>query len=103
MRTRCKDKNREWIWEGDVLSVEEYPGKYLGGSLSFEGVVTVEKDGKAYVTYHDIGEEESYKIERFPMKGRRILTDEESREYWRTACLGEEPPVFWWKKELYRV
>ena len=103
MKTRCKDKNREWIWEGDVISVEQYPDKFVGGSLSFEGVVSIGKDGKAYVTYYDIGEEESFLIDKFPMSGREILSEEESREYWRTACLGEEPPEVWWKRELYRV
>lgn len=102
MRTRCKDKNGDWIWAGDVVSVEEYPDKYVGGSLSFEGVVTIEK-GIAMVTYYDIGEEESFRLSGFPQGGRYILTDEESHDYWRTAMLGEEPPEEWWKKEKYRV
>lgn len=102
MRTRCRDKNGDSIWEGDVVSVEEYPDKYVGGSLSFEGVVTLEKGG-ARITYFDIGEEESFPLSFFPVAGREILTDEESRGYWRTALLGGEPPEELWKKEKYRV
>lgn len=59
MRTRCKDKNHNPIWEGDILHVEEYPGEYVGGSLDFDGVVTIE-DNRVMVTYLDIGEQESF-------------------------------------------
>ena len=51
MRTRCMDKNRTPIWEGDILHVEEYPDKYVGCSLDFEGVVTIE-NGRAMVIYN---------------------------------------------------
>lgn len=101
MRTRCKDKNGDWIWAGDVVSVEEYPDKFVGGSLAFEGVVTIEK-GSAMITYYDIGEEASFYLSAFPVRGREILTDAESHDYWRTAMLGGEPPEEWWKKEKYR-
>ena len=99
-KTRCKDRNGEIIYAGDVVHVEEYPDKWVGGSLDFEGVVTVE-DGKAYITYYDIGEEESYPLSMFPIAGREILTEEERHDYWRTAMLGGEPPEDWWRREFY--
>ena len=52
MKTRCKDKNGNVIHVGDILHVEEYPDKYVGGSLDFEGIVTLE-NGRAMVTYWD--------------------------------------------------
>ena len=101
MRTRCKDKNHKAIWEGDILHVEEYPDQYVGGSLDFEGVVTIE-DGKAMVTYLDIGEEESYPISYFPLKGREIMSENYRHSYWKTLHLGGEPNEGCWKEELYR-
>ena len=41
MKTRCKDKTGRIICVGDILHVEEYPGKYVGGSYDFDGVVTI--------------------------------------------------------------
>ncbi len=73
-KTRYKDRNGERICIGDFLHVEEYPDKYVGGSLDFEGVVE-ERDGIIVVTYYDIGEEESFPVAMFPVAGRIRLTD----------------------------
>lgn len=100
MKTRFKDKHGEHIYAGDVVHVEEYPDRYVGGSIEFEGVVTVEKDG-VYITYSDIGESESFPLKMFPVRGREILTEKERYDYWKTALLGGEPPELWYKRELY--
>lgn len=101
MRTRCKDKYGNAIYEGDILHVEEYPNKYVGGSLDFEGLVIIE-NGRATVTYYDIGEEESYPISMFPIAGRRILNQPERYQYWKTAHLGGEPRQELWRDDMYR-
>ena len=101
MKTRCKDKHGNAIHVGDILHVKEYPGQYVGGSLDFEGLVTIE-NGRAVVTYYDIGEEESYPVSMFPTSGRRILPEKYRYAYWKTAMLGGEPPEYLWKEELYR-
>ncbi len=101
MKTRCKDKNGNAIWENDILHVEEYPGKYVGGSLNFEGVVNIQ-NGKAMVTYLDIGEEESFPISMFPIQGREIWPEEWRKKYWKSMFLGAEPPERLWKENLYR-
>lgn len=101
MKTRCKDRLGRTICVGDILHVEEYPGKYVGGSLDFEGVVTIE-EGRACVTYLDIGEEESFPISMFPIEGRRIFNEKERYGYWKTMHLGGEPSERLWKEDLYR-
>lgn len=101
MKTRCRDRNGDIIHVGDILHVEEYPGKYVGGSLDFEGLVTIE-NGHAMVTYRDIGEEESFMISGFPIEGRDIFTEEWRYQYWKTQYLGGEPQEYLWKEELYR-
>ena len=101
MKTRCKDKIGRTICVGDILHVEEYPGKYVGGSMDFDGVVSIE-NGRAYVTYLDIGEEESFPISMFPVAGRNLFTEKERYMYWKTMHLGAEPPEHLWKEELYR-
>lgn len=100
MKTRCKDKDGNVIKVGDILHVEEYPGEYVGGSLEFEGIVTLE-GGRAVVTYFDIGEEESFPVSMFPREGRAILDEEERYSYWKSAHLGGEPPEGLWKEALY--
>lgn len=101
MKTRCKDKDGNRICVGDILHVEEYPGRYVGGSLDFEGVVTIE-EGRATVTYIDIGEAESYPIAMFPIEGRRLFDEEERHRYWKTMHLGGEPPEKLWKDGKYQ-
>ena len=101
MKTRCRDRNGRTICVGDILHVEEFPGRYVGGSLDFEGVVTID-GGKAYVTYLDIGEEESYPVSMFPVEGREILDETDRYRYWRTMHLGGEPPEYLWKSDLYQ-
>lgn len=101
MRTRCKDKNHNPIWEGDILHVEEYPGEYVGGSLDFDGVVTIE-DNRVMVTYLDIGEQESFPVSMFPLKGREIRGEKARYEFWKSLHLGGEPVKGLWKESLYR-
>lgn len=100
MKTRCKDKDGNVIKVGDILHVEEYPGEYVGGSLEFEGIVSLE-DGRAVVTYIDIGEEESFPVSMFPREGRAILDEDERYSYWKSVYLGEKPPEGLWKESLY--
>lgn len=102
IKTRYKDKNGEPIYLGDIVHVEEYPGKYIGGSLDYEGVVDQDINGSIVVTYLDIGESESFLLKRFPINGRRLFTENERRLYWKSLMLGAEPPEHLYKRELYR-
>lgn len=99
-KTRYKDSNGDRIRIGDIVWVREYPDKYVGGSLDYEGVVE-EIDGTVCATYYDIGEEESTALSVFPVKGRTLLTEEEQRKYWKTRFLGEEPPEYLYKRDMY--
>ncbi|MCD7724916.1 MAG: hypothetical protein LUI12_05100 [Clostridiales bacterium] len=96
-KTRYKDKNNQTICIGDVLHVEEYPDKYVGGSYDYDGVVEEDSDEHIVVTYYDIGEEESIPLSCFPKNGRELLTENQRYEYWRIAMLGAEPPEELWK------
>lgn len=102
IKTRYKDKNGEPIYLGDIVHVEEYPGKYVGGSLDYDGVIEKDFDGRIVVTYYDIGECESFPLSMFPVKGRDILTEDERRDYWSTMLLGGDPPEYLYKRELYQ-
>lgn len=101
MKTRFHDKNFEPIYIGDILHVEEYPDRFVGGSLNFEGVVELDNNGTVVITYYDIGEQESFPLSAFPRNGRLVLCEEERYKYWRTAFLGGEPPEELWKREIY--
>lgn len=95
LKTRFKDKNNNPIYIGDIVYVEEYPDKYVGGSYSYEGVIE-EYDKTICVTYYDIGEEEAIPLSCFPKKGREILSAKKQYEYWKNQFLGADPP-----KHLY--
>lgn len=100
-RTRLRDKDGKIICVGDILHVEEYPNKNIDGSLDYEGIV--EMDGnKAVCAYYDIGVRESSNIAHFPKEGRRILNEAERYKYWKTQCLGNEPPIYYYKEDLYK-
>lgn len=94
-KTRYKDKHGHPIYTGDIIFVEEYPDRYVDGSLAFEGIVG-EENGRVVVTYIDIGEEESMSLSYFPVAGREIYTKEERYKYWKTQLLGGEPPKDLW-------
>ena len=95
LKTRFKDKNNNPIYIGDIVYVEEYPDKYVGGSYAYEGVIE-EREKTIYVTYYDIGEEEYIPLSCFPKKGREVLSAEKQYNYWKTQLLGADPP-----KHLY--
>ena len=74
-KTRYKDKHGQKICVGDVIHVEEYPDKYVGGSYDFEGIVEQDNDGKIVVSYYDYSfyPEEMVPLSRFSVNGREIL------------------------------
>ena len=100
-RTRLRDKDSKIICVGDILHVEGYPNKNVDGSLDYEGVVEMEGN-KAVCTYYDIGVRESSNIADFPKEGREVLNEQERHNYWKTQFLGEEPPEYYYKEELYK-
>ncbi len=100
MKTRFKDRNEEIIYTGDIVSVEQYPDKYVGSSYSYDGIIE-ERNGIIYAVYYDIGEEEALPLSMFPKNGRLILNEHERYEYWKTAFLGGEPPEELYKREIY--
>lgn len=71
-KTRFKDKNGDIIYIGDIVYVEEYPDKYVGGSYAYEGKIE-ERGGRIYAVYYDIGQEEALPLSMFPKHGREIL------------------------------
>ena len=91
-KTRFKDCNGEQIYIGDIVSVDQYPDDYVGGSYSYDGIIA-EVNGTVCAVYHDIGEEEAVPLSMFPRKGRRIFGEKERYNYWKTALLGGEPPA----------
>ena len=100
MKTRFKDKNGDFIYIGDIVSVEEYPDECVGGSYSYDGIIE-ERNGIIYAVYYDIGEEEALPLSMFPKRGRVILDEKGRYEYWKTAFLGGEPPEKLYKREIY--
>lgn len=53
-KTMYKDKHGETICYGDFIRIEEPPGKYVGGSYDFEGIVDYDENEKrAIVRYKD--------------------------------------------------
>lgn len=71
-KTRFKDKNGDTIHIGDIVYVEEYPDKYVGGSYAYDGKIE-ERNGRIYVVYYDIGDEEALPLFMFPKCGREII------------------------------
>ena len=77
-KTRYRDKNGRKICYGDFIHVEEYPDRYVGGSLDFEGVVEWDNVTKQpVVTYWDIGITETSPLRMFPVAGRKIIKTQE--------------------------
>lgn len=102
-RTRYRDKSGNIIYLGDILHVEEYPDQYVGGSLDYDGVVEKDSRGIVVVTYYDNGESESTPLSHFKVRGRSLFSEEERKEYWKVQCLGEKPPEFLYRRELYTL
>ncbi len=99
-KTRFKDRNGDTIYIGDVVNVEEHPGKYVGGSIDYEGVIEWE-DSRVVAVYYDLGEREAMPLSMFPVKGRRILKAWQRKEYWRSLMLGAEPPKRLYMRDRY--
>ena len=77
-KTRYRDKNGRKICYGDFIHVAEYPDKYVGGSLDYEGIVEWDNVTKQpVVTYWDIGISESSPLKMFPLAGREIIKEQE--------------------------
>lgn len=73
-KTRFFDRNGRKICYGDFIHVEEYPDKYVGGSLDYEGIVEWDNVIKQpVVTYRDIGFSESSPLKMFPIAGREVM------------------------------
>lgn len=73
-KTGYKDKSGQSICYGDFIHVEEYPDRYVGGSLDYEGVVEWDDvTRQPVVTYWDTGISESSPLKMFPIAGRKIL------------------------------
>lgn len=73
-KTRYSDKKGRKICYGDFIHVEEYPDRYVGGSLDYEGIVEWDDVAKqTIVTYWDIGFSEATPLRMFPIKGREII------------------------------
>lgn len=102
IRTRLRDKNGAPIYVGDLLYVCEYPEKYVGGSLDYEGIVEI-RDGVAVCTYYDIGLEFPCAVSHFPAAGRTVADEAARHRYWKTAFFGEEPPEDLWKEDRYKT
>ena len=72
-KTRYHDKNGRKICYGDFIHVTEYPDRYVGGSLDYEGIVEWDNATRQpVVTYWDIGISESSPLKMFPLAGREI-------------------------------
>lgn len=73
-KTRYSDKMGRKICYGDLIHVEEYPDRYVGDSLNYEGIVEWDDEAKqTVVTYWDIGFSEATPLSIFPIKGREII------------------------------
>ena len=101
-KTGFKDINSEDIYIGDVVSVEEYPGEYVGGSLDYEGVIEWDESiNTVVVVYYDIGERDSMPLSYFLQEGRKLLKEWQRKDYWKSLMLGAEPPKRLYKRENY--
>lgn len=88
LKTRFKDGRGKPIYYGDVLHVEDKATR-----LDFEGVIEC-IEGKACVSYRDQDGCETFPISFFKKADRRLLTQEQRREYWKGRLLGDEPPRY---------
>ena len=84
-KTRFKDKDKQPIYIGDWIHVQEYADddERSFGAYDYEGRVEWEEySGKKYVSvvYYDIGQREGSPLICFPKKFRHILTEKEIEE-----------------------